>query len=555
MPPSFAPPSPARRAVGRAWLLAAVAIGLAGCARGPGLVPIAERVTIDRSVIEYPAGFELVPFARNLTAPTAMAFDTTGGPNGGTLLVADDGAGPGASPTVVAFRADGTTVDVFPKRSGRIRLTPGGFQFYGPVGGLAVREGEIFVSHRDRRGDGVITAVTYDGRRRTVVGGLPARGDGAVTDLAFSPTDGRLYFGLGTATNSGVVGLDNWANGWVRKRRGFADRPLGKMQFLGARFDTPNPEGGLFGGDDRVVTSAFNPFARSDQRVPAAIDGKPTGAIYSVDPAGGDLRVEAHGLRNPRGLVFNAFGNLFATNDGMELRGTRPVKDDPDALLRVPLGGPTWYGWPDYSADLRPIGEEGFQPPVGMARRTGYGEIFALTDLPASGLYPPDRATLLRAVFPALSGAAGADFPPPTEPFADYRESMLVALAGDRAPFATGGLPLVRPVGRKVVAVDLSTREPSDFISNTTGLPGSQSRQPLALERPIAVRSGPDGAVYVLDFGRASYPDGRPRPAKRTGRVYRLAPVESPTTRPADAGATEPVGPSPDPVPDLPATP
>ena len=53
--------------------------------------------------------------------------------------------------------------------------------------------------------------------------------------------NGRLYFGLGTVTNSGVVGLDNWAAGWVRSYLRAHDVPLGRLQLRGFRFSSPNP--------------------------------------------------------------------------------------------------------------------------------------------------------------------------------------------------------------------------------------------------------------------------------------------------------------------------
>ena len=49
-----------------------------GCARGPMVLPAAEQKPIDRSIVEYPGGYELAPVVRNLTAPSAIAFDSEG---------------------------------------------------------------------------------------------------------------------------------------------------------------------------------------------------------------------------------------------------------------------------------------------------------------------------------------------------------------------------------------------------------------------------------------------------------------------------------------------
>src|SRR5205085_2682146 len=115
--------------------------------------------------------------------------------------------------------------------------------------------------------------------------------------------------------------------------------------------------------------------------------------IYSIGPDGGDLTVEAWGIRMPRGIAFNQYGRLYATNNGMELRGTRPVKDDPDALVRILSG--TYYGWPDYSTDLYSISDPRFQPPSWLVAKYGYDENSPVIDLGASnpqgrGLKPPD---------------------------------------------------------------------------------------------------------------------------------------------------------------------
>jgi len=324
-----------------AGVLAAAVLFVAGCVGGPRVLPVDKRVVVDRSVVERPSGLQLTTFINDLDAPTAIAFDPDG-----TVLLALGGIGD-TQVRVIALTPDDRRIDIYPVRSSLLpSLFSKDLKIRGPVGGIAVKDGEVFVSHRDEQNMGVISAFRYatrgapgdTGKRRTVVADLPAQGDHALTDLAFHPVNGRLYFGLGSMTNSGVVGLDNWQTGWVRSHRNAADLPAVDLRLLGSRFDTRNPTGGLFGGDDIAVTAPYQPFASSTSlRIPRAPRSKPTAALYSISPGGGDLRVEAHGLRNPRGLVFNSFGNLFVANQGMELRGTRPVKDDPDVVLRVPL--------------------------------------------------------------------------------------------------------------------------------------------------------------------------------------------------------------------------
>jgi len=527
-------------ALGRSTALRAVVLlGMVlagGCATGPSVVPVEEAQPIDRKLVEYPAGFHLVPYIRGLNAPVAMAFD-----NEGSLLIAENGPD-GKHPRIFGYRRDNTYFEVYPRGRNIFGIGRQTLDFHAPIGGMVVAGGRIYVTHRDASGMGVVSAFDYDGNATTIVANLPARGDYSLTDI-ITRADNRLYFGLGSATNSGVVGLDNWARGWVNRYSDFCDIPFVTLALLGYRADAKNPEAGLFGGDDIAVTGPFQPFGQSDlNRIRRASDGKPTGAIYSVDPSGGDLRVEAHGIRLPRGLAVNEFGRLYATNNGMELRGTRPVKDDPDSLIRIITGAgvPAWYGFPDYSADFQPITDERFQPPIEMLIKTGYRSLSFLIDQyasnPPNGLSRPDRTTLLQATFAPLSGAGKMAVIPSAGPLSEYQGNILVALGGDYAPFATSGHKMIEPTGYKVVRVELDPdrRQVIDFIRNTQGKPASEIGKDVeALERPWDLKFGPDGAVYVLDHGRLEMKGGRERVFRGTGKIFKLIPANA-ETQPAE---------------------
>ena len=55
------------------------------------------------------------------------------------------------------------------------------------------------------------------GGLRDLVTGLPSLGDHHNNQIAAGP-DGKIYFGQGVATNSGVVGVDNFVFGWLGVR-------------------------------------------------------------------------------------------------------------------------------------------------------------------------------------------------------------------------------------------------------------------------------------------------------------------------------------------------
>jgi len=212
------------------------------------------------------------------------------------------------------------------------------------------------------------------------------------------------------------------------------------------------------------------------------------------------------------------------------------LKDDPDALVRVLLSGgvPVWYGFPDYSTDGRPISNPEFQPPVEMITRFGYPDVAALIDHERSGLdkVRADPQSVNRGTFPPLSGAAKMDVVPASGEFKDYHGSVIVAQFGDRAPFATSNQKLTMIPGRKLVRVNIDARQVTDFVVNTQGKPASRlDRGTVALERPIDVKFGPDGAMYVLDFGFMKMRGGKEKIASRGGKIFRLsAPPAEPAT-------------------------
>jgi glucose/arabinose dehydrogenase len=176
-------------------------------------------------------------------------------------------------------------------------------------------------------------------------------------------------------------------------------------------------------------------------------------------------------------------------------------------------------------------------------RGSGYREIYNLIDHAASnpprGLQNPDinRAQLLQAVFPSLSGAAKMAFVPNTGPFRKMQGNLLVALSGDRAPFATSGAKnFMGSAGYRVAMVNIDTEKGkiTDFVKNTANKPASQQgRGVVALERPVDVKFGPDGALYILDFGPLEVKNGHENVPRYGGRVFILTPERAATSEPA----------------------
>jgi glucose/arabinose dehydrogenase len=491
---------------------------------------VASRRPIDRKIVEYPDGFQLETFMTNLTCPTGMCFDDATG----ALIVAEGGID-GRDPRIFAIRPDKTIQWIYPVGT-RIPIVEPGFRIYGPVGGIIAWRGKIYVSHRDANDMGVITQFDYNGNHKTIIAGLPAQGDYGVTDLAISPPplEPRLYFGMGAATNSGVVGLDNWEEGWVRTHRQACDVPYQQVNLWGFRFDVPNPEASIF-SPSSLVTVPFQPLGKSDVlSIPGAQFPiqKPTGAIMSVALDGGDPKLEAWGVRDPAGLLIDPeFGGIYVTDQGMELRGTRPVDKDPDALYELSGEPGLWLGFPDYSRIFEPIDLPKYQPESWMLAGTGYPSISFVIDHEKSHLNAPDAGQLVKAQFDWQSGAGKMAQIPKTGPFhiPKYDGQILVAMWGDRAPFSTSGRPIPAPwPGYRIGRVDPNSHTVSGFIFNTLGGPASElsDGRGQGIERPVDVKFSPDGqALYVLDFGKAVYKHGHLQAESGTGKIFVLVPA------------------------------
>jgi glucose/arabinose dehydrogenase len=514
--------APAAAVIGFVVLL----LGAAGCATGPRVLTSDERHPIDRKLVEGPPGFDLEVYAVGLSGPVAMTFD-----GDGNLIVAEGGFD-GSEPRIYGFTPDLKRFEVYPLDKSILPFGPRKFRLYGPIGDVLFHKGSIYVSHRDENDLGVITALDYKGGHRTIVAGLPAQGEHGVTGMAIDPRSGRLYFGIGSATNSGVVGLDDYAMGWVKDHPEVHDVPYTpdvELTLWGRRMNSANPLA-LWFMPDIAVTAPFQAFASSNKtRIKGATRDNPkcNSAILSCQPEGGDLRVDAYGYRLPRGLRFNEYG-LYFTNQGMEARGTRPVNNDPDSFCRqFPR---SFGGFPDFTTHLQPVTEPQFQPPQEMIIGSGYPDVSFLVNHEASGLrgaqsIAASAADVVKGVFPSQSGAWGFDFAPAAGPFRDYAGNAIVALFGDRAPYATGGQKLIGPVGFKIVRVEWDKGQVREFVRNVRPGPASRLGGDAAqLERPIDVKFGPDGAMYILDFGRMQVKDGRFDVTGGTGRIYRLIP-------------------------------
>src|SRR5436190_37325 len=122
-----------------------------------------------------------------------------------------------------------------------------------------IHEGNFYVAEGGEMEGGRILKISPDGKVTVLVSGLPSFGDHHTDGPVVGP-DGWLYFGQGTASNSGIVGEDNAKFGWLKRHPDFHDIPGEDIILTGQNFSTPDV---AHGSPQKVLTGAFLPFGTS----------------------------------------------------------------------------------------------------------------------------------------------------------------------------------------------------------------------------------------------------------------------------------------------------
>jgi glucose/arabinose dehydrogenase len=308
--------------------------------------------------------------------------------------------------------------------------------------------------------------------------------------------DNMLFFTQGTATNSAVVGLDNYLMGWLPMHPEFHDIPCRDLTLAGNDYTTGNPL--TDDSADTVTTGAYLLFGTSSE-AGQVVQGKTkcSGAVLGANLDGSDLEVFADGFRNPYGLAFHPDGRLFITENGPDDRGSHPVSG-PDNLYEVIQGG--WYGWPDFYGGV-PVNDPARKPETAPPSEPVL-------------LNPPPLATQPTATLEAHSSSNGFDFSH-NEAFAPVGQAFIAQL-GDIAPVSSGGAQA--HAGHQVVIVTPDgTVQP--FLTSVT-----EHQEDETAFRPTDATFNPTGDVlYVVHFGELEAVPGGLMPTPRTGALIRIA--------------------------------
>jgi glucose/arabinose dehydrogenase len=438
----------------------------------PGIDEINSGSQPTTDKLSLPDGYTAEAVAWNLTLPTSVTFDANG-----SMYIAESGYIYGElkpQPRILKVDQNGN-VSVFVDRL-----------LSEPINDIEFNQnnGLLYVSHR-----GIISTVDAGGLVNNIIIGLPTMGDHHNNQIAFGP-DGRLYVPIGVLTNSGVVGQDNVLHGWGPLLTKLHDVPGQDITLTGQNFESSNPLTPV-DPNDNATTGAFVPFGNSTSEG-QVIKGNPlcNGCVISANPDGSDIQLEAWGLRNPFGLTFNQEGRLFASDNGADERGIRPIKDDLDKLQEIRLNatdGPPFYGWPDFFGNAEPVTDPKFQSP----RANGTQLQFLMQN------HPPVEKPL--ALIDHAAAVTGLEFP--SEEFG-LEGKALIGEFGTMAPTTHSPHGEIQEalegqaiIGQKVIAVDLNTGNYTDFISLNA---------PDLSFRPVGLTYNEDeNALYVVTISKA----------------------------------------------------
>jgi glucose/arabinose dehydrogenase len=455
-------------------------------------------------IFKLTTGYTIEPVVWNLTAPDSITFD-----DDGNMYIGEAG---------YPF----TNIPQVPRI---LKMEPNGnlsifvdTKLNSPIVDIVFHNGLLYVSHRDK----ISTVDITNGTVKDIIVGLPENGDHPNNQIAFSPDGKRLFFGTGAATNTGVVGLDNYAFGWVSNIPSVADIPGKNITLIGQNFETPNPI--TAEPNDNATTGAFVPFnTTTTEGQIIKGDVKCNGCILSANIDGTDLKLVGWGFRNPTGLAFNEDGRLFAAVNGVDERGSRPVVDDADKLYEIKLNSTVWYGWPDFFGNVQPVTDPLFQ---------WHKDDVCL--VPDSCLDKPLQ--FLMQTHPPVEKPLTLFWPPHTAVIQMAFANKSFGFNGE-AFVAQVGAHAVKGVGQNVVHVNVDNKTISNFLVLKDPMQTNAT-----IFRPTDIEFNQNGtALYLVDWGDLLEP-GTGETIPKTGVVWKIMPVAGNQTDGASMSSTSTKG-------------
>ncbi len=431
------------------------------------------------------SGYTIAPVVWNLTAPDSLAIDDEG-----NMYIGEAGYPLTRLPEVPKI------LKVTPEGNISIFVDRG---LNSPIVDVVYHnETTLYVSHNHK----VSTVNLADGELKDIIVGLPTNTNHQNNQIAFSPDGKRLYVGIGSATNSGVIGEDDSMLGWLPNEPNVHDVPGNNITITGQNFVTNNTL--TAEPNDTATTGAFVPF--NTPTFPGqGIQGntKCNGCIISANLDGTDLKVVGWGLRNPTGLAFNEEGKLFAISHGADQRGSRPIANDSDKFYEIKMNEtiPAFYGWPDFFGNVEPVTDPKFQSPRGGGNKSlGFlMQDHPHVEKPLVLFYPPHTSGIQIAFANKSFGFADGE--------------AFVAQMGTDAPIARPLPPPGTIIGQNIVHVDIGNKTVSDFLT---------LKNATTSFRPTDIVFSNDGtSLYLVDWGKLSFTEDPPT-TPNSGIIWKI---------------------------------
>jgi glucose/arabinose dehydrogenase len=477
----------------------------------------ADPPAVDQFIVSLEEGFKIEKVVGNLTFPTSVTWDDEG-----KMYVAEAGGGLSTeqlAPSRILMVEQDKTTEI-------ANMTGQGVT--ASVVGLVWHDGKFFITHRADDLTGAVSSVTKEGTVTKIFDGIiDSQAEHQINDIRIGP-DGKMYVAVGLAGNAGVIGPS--VAPYVMSSPDVRPMPCQDIVLLGRNFKTADFR--TTDTSDSVMTGAFMPFG-TPSTPGQVIRGvsKCGGSILKFDPNNpADITTHAWGFRNLIGIAWSSDGQMYAAENGYDVRGSRPVNDDTDVSLRINEG--VWYGIPDFSAGREPLTDPKFESPDSLQAAVFVSDdnpegknLGFVIDHQASGLTPPDPSVVL-ARHEINSSPSMIDVAPAS--WGDMAGHVFVAEWGDLAP-PTNPLRGKSPaLGYRIVRINPSSGEVTSFASNEgAGGPASQLNQEgNGLERPFDVQFGPDGALYIVDYGVVSVDMTQKPPYvynEGTGAIWRIS--------------------------------
>lgn len=476
----------------------------------PEASPQAGQRQFNPADIQVPQGFAVEVFATGLNYPADITFSDTG-----EIYVAEAGehtygTTPEESPPprIVQIMPDGSTQVVYDQVVSMEEIRnnessadmPEGL--IPPITGVTWHDGQLYVTHRTR----VSTLDPNTGEFRTIINGLPSWGFFHNYKVIFGPDD-MMYFFLSSQGNAGPID-EHWMKViQIFNKRQAHEIPCADVTLTGQNFPVPVEDPSTPNVRDTQLTGVFVPLGEvteEGQTIPGQIPCNT--AFFRANPDGTGLELVAWGFRSNFGYRFSPDGQRLVTtqNSGNPIP-PREIHNDYEPIYEVVAD--EWYGRPDYYSSI-PITDELFNMPL-VPRN------FVLTEETHRQLLQgQEQPRQPLAVLQPHSAAEGMVFG--RQEFGIPENNILVAELGTIV-IHMDSLP-----GFRVQRVDLDTGQVSDFLVNRNEKPASATGGG-GLERPIQLEWGPDGSLYVVDFGVINLTPQGMQAQANTGAIWRVS--------------------------------